>query len=80
MFYDESGSATKKFDYIKLGYSSENNIELSYNNGLNCKAKGKCPISRKFKFKLDGDNCDDIDEGDSYENNVNNNNNNNNIK
>lgn len=60
IFYDESGSATKKIDYIKLGLNKDNKVEIEYKNGLNCRIKGKSPISRKFKLVLNGDECDYI--------------------
>jgi hypothetical protein len=59
MIYEEVGSATKKTDYIKLMFNN-NKVEVEYKNGLNCNKKGKCPISRKFKYGLKGDDCDEI--------------------
>ena len=66
IFYDESGSATKKTDYIKLSMTTKNSIQVHYGNGLKSKVKGKSPLVRKFKLALSGDTCDDVIPSDSF--------------
>ncbi len=66
MFFDESGSATKKTDYIKLSMNKNNLLQIHYGNGLGHKTKGKSPLFRKFKIALSGDTCDDVVPSDSF--------------
>lgn len=54
VFFDESGSATKKCDYIKLEVD-ENQFKVKYGNGLYCKNQGKSPLVRTLKFPPKGD-------------------------
>ena len=60
IFYEECGTATKKFDYINVGFNAQNKIEVNYGAGLGSKHKGKSPLVRHFKVGLDGDYCDDV--------------------
>ncbi len=61
MFVEESGTATKRMDFIKIQLN-KSNLEVSFGSGLNKKNKGKSPLLRSLKFGAQGDECDDIIE------------------
>lgn len=65
LLIEESRSATKKFDYLKLMNSENKNIEVAYGNGLSCKNKGKSPLTRNFIMTLKGDTNGGITVSDS---------------
>lgn len=58
IFYDQSGSATKKCDYIKFEVA-ENQLNVQYGTGLYCKNQGKSPLVRTLKFPPKGDTFND---------------------
>lgn len=57
LFYNESGSATKRIDYIKMEVKNEK-FGIAFGNGLNKKTKGKSPLERNLKYVLNGDKDD----------------------
>lgn len=55
---EESGSATKRFDFLKVLNSQ--NYQIVYGNGLSCRNTGRSPLSRNFIMSLDGDTNEEV--------------------
>jgi len=59
-FISESGTASKKMDYLYIQMNKkDNNFEATYGSGLNSKIPSKCPLIKSFRANLSGD-LDDL--------------------
>ena len=61
IYYNESGSATKKMDYVKLHIDNfTKKVKVKYGNGLSSRSTGKSPLIKHLNHTLKGDSCDDV--------------------